>query len=130
VVPMTKMLRAALQALPHRTGRVLRGRTRTKGVERKTLTAIVRAAELAAGLPPTGRMHVLRHSYASHLAIAGQSLYHLQAALGHQDHGTTQGYAKLSAEALRPLAAAIDARRGDPEEIIPAGLLSARKESA
>lgn len=111
MVPMTDALRDALLSLPHRTGRVLRGRTRTGGIERKTLTELVKDAERAAGLKATGRLHVLRHTYASHLAMAGQSLYHLQAALGHADHGTTQGYAKLHAEALRPLAASIDGRR-------------------
>jgi integrase len=111
MVPMTDSLRAALTALPHRTGRVIRGRSAHGGVNGKTLGALVKEAELAAGLEETGKLHILRHSYASHLAGLGQSLYHLQAALGHQDHATTQGYAKLHGEALRPLATAINSRR-------------------
>ncbi len=113
IVPMTDATHIALTALPHRTGRILKGRTKNAGMERKTLTALVKQAETAAGLPETGKLHILRHTYASHLAIAGASIYHLQAALGHQDHATTQGYAKLNVDSLRPLANAIDSRRAE-----------------
>ena len=44
--------------------------------------------------------------------MAGQSLYHLQSALGHQDNATTQGYAHLAPEALLGLADAVDRSRG------------------
>ncbi|MEW6238588.1 MAG: tyrosine-type recombinase/integrase [Candidatus Omnitrophota bacterium] len=41
--------------------------------------------------------HVLRHTFASQLAIAGVSLYKVQTWLGHRDAATTQIYAHLQA---------------------------------
>lgn len=111
VLPMTEMLHAALSALPHRKGRVLGGRTKTGGIERKTINGIVAEAEEAAELPITGKLHVLRHTFGSLSAQAGASIYKLKEMMGHSDIGTTEDYAKLNAEALRPLAAAIDTRR-------------------
>jgi site-specific recombinase XerD len=133
VVAMTVELRAALDDLSHRTGRVLKGRTKNGGIERKTAAALVKAAEKAAGLPETGRIHVLRHTYASSLAEAGQSLYHLQMALGHESHKTTEGYAKLSGVIMKQLASVIDARRqspvrGDREETIQTLQIEGRKD--
>jgi len=51
----------------------------------------------AAGLEKI-RIHDLRHSFASQLAIAGVSLYKIQALLGHQDISMTMRYAHLSPE--------------------------------
>jgi hypothetical protein len=44
--------------------------------------------------------HILRHSYASHLAMAGAPLVAIQALLGHSDIQTTMRYAHLSKSAL------------------------------
>lgn len=115
-VPLTEELTAALEAIQEPAGRVIKGRTRSGGIERKTMSAMVRDAERAAGLPETGRLHVLRHTYGSHAAEAGQSLYHLQMAMGHADRHTTEDYAKMNAQALRPLAAAVDARRRERQK--------------
>jgi integrase len=104
-VPMTEVLHAALEALPARSGRVLGKKSP------KQLRTLVEQAEDAAGLPKTGLLHVLRHTYASHLAAAGESLYRIQQAMGHQDHATTQLYSHLSPDSLRPLAEAINRRR-------------------
>lgn len=104
-VPMTELLHAALDALPKRKGAVL-GKKSAKG-----LRVLVEQAEVAAGLPKTGLLHVLRHTFASHLAAAGESLYRIQQAMGHQDHTTTQLYSHLSPDSLRPLAEAINRRR-------------------
>ena len=106
-VPITDLLRDALDALPRKGKRVL------GGVTPKELRELVERAEAAAKLAVTGYLHVLRHTFASHLAAAGESLYQIQAALGHQDHATTQGYSHLSPDALRPLAEAINRRRQD-----------------
>jgi len=55
-----------------------------------------------AGIKASGvkriRVHDLRHSFASQLVIAGQSLFKVQALLGHQDPKMTQRYAHLSPE--------------------------------
>lgn len=112
-VPITDLLREALEALPHSNKRVL------ANVGPKELRTMVRHAEAAAGLDNTGYLHILRHTFASHLAAAGESLYRIQAAMGHQDHATTQGYSHLSPDALRPLADAINRRRSGQLAGIP-----------
>lgn len=43
-------------------------------------------------------LHVLRHTFASHLAMAGVPLMHIQQLLGHSDYSTTLIYAHISQE--------------------------------
>ncbi len=50
------------------------------------------------------RLHDLRHTYASHKAMAGVDLYTLKELLGHKDIKATQIYAHLSAEHLKKAA--------------------------
>lgn len=66
------------------------------GDVRKTLQRIARAAEI-----PTPTLHVLRHTFASHLAMEGVPLMHIQQLLGHSDYATTLVYAHISAESHR-----------------------------
>lgn len=56
-----------------------------------------------AGLPWL-RLHDLRHTYASMLVNAGQSLYVVQQCLGHADGRVTQRYAHLSTKTLHDAA--------------------------
>jgi len=58
---------------------------------------------MKAGLPWL-RLHDLRHTYASMLVNAGQSLYAVQQCLGHADSRVTQRYAHLSAQSLQDAA--------------------------
>ncbi|MCL5268300.1 MAG: site-specific integrase [Bacteroidetes bacterium] len=54
-----------------------------------------------AGLDPRFHFHTLRHTFASHLAINGVSLYFIQKILGHQSiETTTRTYAHLQPEPL------------------------------
>jgi integrase len=57
-----------------------------------------------AGLPSNIRMHDLRHTFASRLVSAGESLYVVQQMLGHADPRTSQRYAHLSMDAQRKAA--------------------------
>jgi len=50
------------------------------------------------------RFHDLRHTFASHMAIQGKSLYVIGKMLGHKNAQTTQRYAKLNTGALEDLA--------------------------
>jgi integrase len=111
MVPITAELLRALTAIKANSGRVISGRGKGSRVDHKTLRSWIEAAEKAAELPITGKLHILRHTYASHLVSAGQSLYHLQMAMGHKDGATTQGYAHVDPESLRTLSDAIDNRR-------------------
>jgi integrase len=53
-----------------------------------------------AGLPPNLRLHDLRHTYASHAILGGESLYITGRLLGHHDAQSTERYAHLSGAAL------------------------------
>ena len=50
---------------------------------------------------PTGRLHDLRHTFASWMIEAGADLSAVQSILGHKDYRTTLGYRHLSAEYLK-----------------------------
>jgi integrase len=54
-----------------------------------------------AGLPSNFRIHDLRHTFASRLVSAGESLYVVQQMLGHADPRTTQRYSHLSMDVQR-----------------------------
>ena len=54
----------------------------------------------AAGLPDTLHVHSLRHTFASWLVGAGESLYAVQRLLGHTHSNTTEIYAHLAPSVL------------------------------
>lgn len=62
--------------------------------------AFKRALRLA-GLPTTIRIHDLRHTFASWLALGGVPLQQIQLLLGHKDFQTTLRYAHLNPSVLR-----------------------------
>lgn len=102
LVPMTTELHAALSAHRHLQGeRVLYGdRVRSDGrpaeLTNRTIRAWLAQAQKRAGLAPKGGIHVLRHTFCSHLAIAGAPAKAIQELAGHADLATTQRYMHLS----------------------------------
>jgi len=77
-----------------------------------------RAIKLSADLPETLRLHDLRHTYASHAILSGESLYMTGKLLGHRDPQSTQRYAHLSGTALQ---AASEATSGRIEKLLDGG---------
>ena len=63
-----------------------------------------------AGLPPTLRLHDLRHTYASHAILGGESLYITGKLLGHHDAQSTERYAHLSGDALAAASGKVSSR--------------------
>lgn len=87
-VPLADDLKAHLKRLPRTTHWVLGQRPKASVV-----SAYFRKITRKAGLK--GSVHTLRHTFASHLAQAGVSLYTISKLLGHSDIKTTQIYAHL-----------------------------------
>jgi integrase len=97
-VPLTKRLAAALQAARHLRGsRVLcdaAGEPLTQKAVQVLIRRVARRADVKPGL------HILRHTFCSHLAMRGAPARAIQELAGHQDLGTTQRYMHLSPAAL------------------------------
>jgi integrase len=95
---MTKPLAAALKAIKphgHASGRVLRrpnGSTHTETSINEAMPRITRAA----GLKVSRKVHILRHTFCSHLAMRGAAAIQIMDVAGHTDLKTTQRYMHLS----------------------------------
>jgi type 1 fimbriae regulatory protein FimB len=81
-------------------------------ISRKRIDALFRYYATQAGLPPHKRhSHCLRHSIATHLIDAGQSLEYVQDHLGHRSIQSTGVYAKISDAKRERVAAQIELSR-------------------
>jgi integrase len=98
-VPLTRRLEDALRAHRHlRGGRVLatpNGTPYTQKMVRNRVLAAAHLAQLA-----DGRVHVLRHTFCSHLAMRGVPGRAIQELAGHADLSTTMRYMHLSPAAI------------------------------
>ena len=70
--------------------------------------------EREAGMPETGRVHILRHTFCSHLAMRGVPARTIQELAGHANLSETERYMHLSPAAIEDGIRALDMRpRGD-----------------
>jgi len=97
-VPLTKRLTDALRDGRHlRSARVLSD-AEGKPLTQKVVQVMLRRAARRANVKPG--VHILRHTFCSHLAMRGAPVRAIQELAGHQDLGTTQRYMHLSPAAI------------------------------
>lgn len=92
---LTELLR---QEYRKKKGRLL---TQADGQEMtpKILRARMAKIQRAAGLRDNGGLHILRHTFCSHLAMAGVPILEIQRLAGHAHLSTTMGYMHLVPDA-------------------------------
>lgn len=74
----------------------------------RSLDKVLKVASQKAGIKKNINLHMLRHSYATHLLEGGTNLRHIQELLGHKDPKTTQIYTHVSTEQLGKIASPLD----------------------
>jgi site-specific recombinase XerD len=78
------------------------------------LRNLLEAAQKRAGLQSTGGLHILRHTFCSHLAMRGAPAKAIQELAGHADLTTTMRYMHLSPAARQDAIRLLNAREERP----------------
>lgn len=73
-----------------------------------SLRQILNRAAKQAGITKQVRLHMLRHSFATHLLEAGTSTRYIQVLLGHESSQTTEVYTHVSRFALDKIQSPLD----------------------
>jgi integrase len=129
VIPMTDALSHALSRHRHLRGERVFYDNVGQPVTEKILRNWLAAAQRRANLPdPTGALHILRHTFCSHLAMGGAPAKAIQELAGHEDLSTTLRYMHLSPAARESAIAVLNRRaRGEVSgEIVETGTQGAR----
>lgn len=97
-VPLTRRLTDALREARHLRGQRVLCDSEDQPLTQKVMQVMVRRVARRANVRPG--LHILRHTFCSHLAMRGAPARAIQELAGHQDLGTTQRYMHLSPAAL------------------------------
>jgi len=100
-IPLNQKAREILEKKLAKAGKVDKEDRVFKHSDSEFRRAFKKALKLA-GLPETIRIHDLRHTFASWLAMQGVPLQQIQALLGHSQISTTLRYAHLNPATLLP----------------------------
>lgn len=130
-LPLTRRLGEALQRARHLRGpRVLCDGAGVP-LTQKVVQVLVRRTAKRANVKPG--VHILRHTFCSHLTMRGAPARAIQELAGHQDLTTTQRYMHLSPAALDAAIRLLDLANGDPSLVGPfssGGMLEAAGKSS
>lgn len=99
LVPLTSRLADALRAHRHLRGVRVLTREDGQGISQKIVRVLVERSARPANLRNAG-VHVLRHTFCSHLAMRGAPTRAIQELAGHKDLSTSQRYMHLSPAAV------------------------------
>ena len=97
-VPLTKRLADALGQARHLRGKRVLCDEQGHPLTQKVIQVMMRRVGKRANIKPG--VHILRHTFCSHLAMRGAPARAIQELAGHQDLDTTQRYMHLSPAAL------------------------------
>lgn len=96
VIPMTNALARVMAELVRQDNRRLLVNDAGGPTSIQTLRTWASWAQRAAGLPHLGALHVLRHTFCSHLAMRGATVLAIRELAGHKSLRTTMRYMHLS----------------------------------
>ncbi|HEY5376446.1 MAG TPA: site-specific integrase [Polyangiaceae bacterium] len=96
VVPMTQRLQKALAAFRHFRGDRVLYADGGSSVTAKVLQKWMAQAQRRANLRATGAIHILRHTFCSHLAMKGAPALSIRHLAGHEHLQTTLSYMHLA----------------------------------
>jgi len=117
-IPMTDRLYRALQAHRHLRGERVLYRDDGETPTERTIRGWVEKVERRAKMEVTGRVHILRHTFCSHLAMKGASAKAIQELAGHSDLSTTMRYMHLSPNARGNAIALLNHRSPKAEKFL------------
>ena len=113
-IPITSDVVVALSALPRR-GELVLTRKNGKALSRGMAQNAIKHACRRAGIQQIG-WHVLRHTFASHLAAANTPITSIQALLGHSSITMTMRYTHVFPSALRDAVGIFETCKTAPAE--------------
>jgi integrase len=121
LVPLTSRLAETLQTQRHLRGDRVLAHEDGQPLTQKVVRGHVQRAARLANLANRG-VHVLRHTFCSHLAMRGAPARAIQELAGHKDLSTTQRYMHLSPRAIEE---AIRMLEGPPPPQVRGGIVEA-----
>ena len=89
------------------------GQIKGKHLTERSLQKVFAQALLESGIRKEVGIHVLRHSFATHLLEGGTDLRYIQELLGHTRSSTTERYTHVSRKNLKKIQSPLDRMKED-----------------